>query len=212
MADVELRREMFQRMDEAPDVEFYAEPRLVTHIDDATIAALTAFYRERLPAGGELLDLMSSWISHLPDDVAYTRVAGLGMNAAELAANPRLTDHVVHDLNGDPELPYPDASFHAVLNAVSVQYLVQPVAVFASIARVLRPGGLALVAMSHRLFPTKAVAAFHSLPPGQRVDLVRLYFEAAGGFEPAEFVDRSPEAADPLWVVCARRSTSTGEG
>lgn len=206
LADVELPAEMFRRVDESPDAEFYAEPRLVAHIDEATIAALTALYRELLPPGASLLDLMSSWISHLPEDVAYARVAGLGMNATELAANPRLSDFAVHDLNVDPELPYADAAFDAVLNAVSVQYLVRPVAVFAQVARVLRPGGLALVAMSHRLFPTKAIAAFHALGPGQRVDLVRRYFDAAGGFEPPRFIDRSPEGADPLWVVAARRS------
>jgi SAM-dependent methyltransferase len=206
LADVELPGEMFRRLDESPDAAFYAEPRLVTHIDDATIAALTALYRELLPQGGDLLDLMSSWVSHLPEEASYARVAGLGMNAAELAANPRLSDFVVHDLNADPELPYADACFDAVLNAVSVQYLVQPVPVFASIARVLRPGGLALVAMSHRLFPSKAIAAFQALPPPQRIDLVRGYFDAAGGFEAARFIDRSPEGADPLWLVAARRT------
>jgi len=206
LADVDPPGPLFRRLDESPDAEFYAEPRLVTHIDDATIAALTSLYREQLPAGGALLDLMSSWISHLPDDVRYARVAGLGMNEVELRANPRLDERVVHDLNADPSLPWPDASFDAVLNAVSVQYLVRPDAVFAEIARVLRPGGLALVAMSHRLFPTKAVAAFCTLPPAQRVEMVAGYFRAVGGFEPARFVDRSPAGADPLWVVSARRA------
>ena len=196
---------MFRRPDESPDAEFYVEPRLVTHIDDATIAALTAFYRERLPADADLLDLMSSWVSHLPQEVPYGRVEGLGMNARELGANPRLACWTVHDLNREPELPYPDASFDAVLNAVSIQYLTRPLAVYRSVARVLRPGGLALVAMSHRLFPTKAIAAFQGLPLRERIALVRLYFEHAGSFEPAEFVDRSPESADPLWIVTARR-------
>lgn len=197
---------MFRRPDESPDAEFYVEPRLVTHIDDATIAALTAFYGERLPPDADLLDLMSSWISHLPAQVPFGRVEGLGMNARELGANPRLDDFAVHDLNREPELPYPDASFDAVLNAVSIQYLTRPLAVYRSVARVLRPGGLAVVAMSHRLFPTKAVAAFQALPPSERIALVRLYFERAGGFEPAEFTDRSPDGADPLWLVTARRA------
>ncbi len=196
---------MFRRPDESPDAEFYVEPRFVTHIDDATIAALTAFYRERLPPDADLLDLMSSWVSHLPPDVPYGRVEGLGMNEQELAANSRLAGWAVRDLNREPELPYADASFDAVLNAVSIQYLTQPLAVYRSVARVLRPGGLAVVALSHRLFPTKAIAAFQALPPRERIALVRLYFERAGGFEPAEFVDRSPEGADPLWLVAARR-------
>jgi len=100
-----LPPELFRRLDESSDAGFYAVPRLVTHIDDATIAALTAFYRERIPAGAHVLDLMSSWVSHLPPDVEYARVAGLGMNGEELARNPRLTERVVQDLNVTPALP-----------------------------------------------------------------------------------------------------------
>jgi SAM-dependent methyltransferase len=192
-------------MDETSDAEFYLEPRLVTHIDDATIDSLTQVYRELLPAGGAVLDLMSSWISHLPPEVGYGRVAGLGMNAAELEHNPRLNDFAVHDLNQRPELPYADESFDAVINAVSIQYLVRPVEVYASVRRVLRPGGMAIIAMSHRCFPTKAILAWHATSPEDRVRLVQLYFEAAGGYEPAEFLDRSPAGADPLWVVMAKR-------
>jgi SAM-dependent methyltransferase len=199
-----LPPELFRRMDESPDGEFYVVPRLVTHIDDATIAALTAVYRERLPAGGAILDLMSSWVSHLPDEVAYARVAGLGMNREELARNPRLTDFVVHDLNVDPRLPYPDRTFDAVVNAVSVQYLARPVEVFGEVRRVLRPGGVHLIATSHRMFPTKAIAAWHSLEPAQRLALIALYLELAGGYEDVQIFDHSPPGADPLWVVSAR--------
>jgi SAM-dependent methyltransferase len=153
----------FARIDESDDALFYAPARLVTHIDDATIAALTAYYREVLAPGAALLDLMSSHVSHLPDDVRYGRVAGLGMNATELAANPRLTERTVHDLNACPELSYEDASFDAVLCAVSVQYLTRPVDVFAEVARVLRRGGRAIVSLSHRCFPTKAIRAWQLL-------------------------------------------------
>ncbi len=200
-----LPDELFRRQDESADGEFYAIPRFVTHIDLETIDALTQVYRERLPTRGRVLDLMSSWVSHLPPEVAYERVSGLGMNLAELQANRRLTDLVVHDLNAEPELPYPDESFDAVTNAVSVQYLTRPIEVFASVARVLRPGGFSLVAMSHRLFPTKAIAAFHTLPAPRRVQLVMTYHELSGGFGKPQLLDRSPQNADPLWVVLAQR-------
>jgi len=162
-----LPRELFQRLDESPDENFYREPRLVTHIDDATIAALTQVYRELVPAGAHVLDLMSSWVSHLPPEVDYERVVGLGMNRVELAENPRLTSFLVHDLNRCPELPFADATFDAVLNAVSIQYLTSPVEVFAAVGRVLRAGGIHVVATSHRMFPSKAVPAWHSLAPGE---------------------------------------------
>jgi SAM-dependent methyltransferase len=89
---------------------------------------------------------------------------------------------------------------------VSIQYLTRPIEVYASVRRVLKPGGLALVATSHRCFPTKAILAWHSLPAAERIRLIRVYFELAGGFAPAEFVDRSPKDADPLWVVAARKT------
>lgn len=193
-------------MDESSDAEFYVAPRLVTHIDDATIAVLTDLYREMLPAGGVILDLMSSWVSHLPPDVEYARVAAVGMSRIELEQNPRLTDFAVQDLNATPELAYPDATFDAVVNAVSIQYLTRPVEVYASVRRVLKPGGLALIATSHRCFPTKAILAWHTSSPQDRIRLIQLYFELAGGFAPAEFIDQSPAGgADPLWVVAARK-------
>jgi len=196
---------LFRRDDESPDAQFYQVPRFVAHIDTATIAALTRLYGEYLPPGGAVLDLMSSWISHLPPEVEYGRVAGLGMNREELENNPRLTDFEVRDLNREPELPYADSSFDAVVNAVSIQYLIRPVEVFASVHRVLRPGGVYMVALSHRLFPTKAIAAFQLFSPEERIRLVLAYFDGAGGFDAAEFLDRSPPAADPLWVVLGRR-------
>ncbi len=207
MPGTPLPEELFARLDEAPDAEFYLEPRFVTHIDDATIAALSEAYRELVPEGSTVLDLMSSWVSHLPE-LRYARVSGLGMNAQELAANPRLEDWVVHDLNRNPELPYSDESYDAILNAVSIQYLTRPVEVFRSMRRVLRPGGIALVATSHRLFPTKAIRAWHTLGAPERLRLIASYFSLAGGYEPPSVLDRCSRGADPLWIVFARRERS----
>jgi SAM-dependent methyltransferase len=195
----------FGRLDEEDDARFYAMPRLVMHIDEPTIAAITQAYRELLPTGGAILDLMSSWVSHLPDEMTFSKVTGLGMNALELERNPRLTQRVVQDLNQQPELPFADASFDAVINAVSLQYLTQPVAVFSSCARVLRAGGVHAIALSHRCFPTKAIHAWHVLAPVQRLHVVSAYFERAGGYETPTIWDRSPAGADPLWIVWARR-------
>lgn len=192
----------FRRQDESDDALFYAVPRLVTHIDDATIAALTQYYLETLDPRDRVLDLMSSWISHLPEEVAYRHVTGLGMNAEELAANPRLDRALVHDLNREPLFPFDDDSFEAVLIAVSVQYLVRPFEVFAEIGRVLAPGGRCIVAMSHRLFPTKAIYAFHVLSRDERCGVVEAYLRRGAGIDDVLIADRSPAGADPLWIVC----------
>lgn len=200
-----LPPELLTRLDDTPDAGFYSVPRLVTHLDARSLAALTAFYVEQLTAGVDVLDLMSSWISHLPPDLALGHVAGLGMNGAELLANPRLAEHVVQDLNADPRLPWPDGRFDAVLNALSVQYLTRPLEVYTEVARVLRPGGIAVIAHSHRCFPTKAVRAFRDYSPADRLRLCRHYLDQTGAFTSARLVDRSPADADPLWIVFARR-------
>jgi hypothetical protein len=194
----------FVRMDEAPDAEFYRIPRFVAHIDDATIHALTEFYRSFIPDNADVLDLMSSWISHLPTEKPYGRVSGLGMNAEELAANPQLDDYQVHDLNAEPQLPYGTAEFDRAAIAVSIQYLTKPVEVLESTAKALRAGGQICIAMSHRLFPTKAILAFHRFVPAQRVQLVMTYLEHAG-FVDVRFIDQSPDGADPLWLVVGTR-------
>jgi SAM-dependent methyltransferase len=199
----DLPPQAFARRDESPDQEFYRFERLVTHIDAAAVAAVTQLYRQFLPAGGAVLDLMSSWVSHLPAEVQYSRVAGLGMNAGELAQNPRLTDHLVQNLNEQPSLPYADGEFDGAGICVSVQYLTQPAAVFAELARVLRPGAPLVVTFSNRCFPDKAVYAWQALDDRGHVALVQQYF-AAGGFDPTEVFAHQPKYGDPLFGVVGR--------
>jgi len=200
----ELPANAFLKVDPGDDAEFYEEARLVTHIDDGAIAALTGFYRQILPPGGALLDLMSSWVSHLPDDVAYGEVIGHGMNAEELAANPRLTRAFVQDLNRDPVLPLADASLDAAMICVGVQYLQDPVGVLAEVARVLKPGAPLAVSFSNRCFPTKAVAIWRALDGHGHARLVSLYLDRAGfvGVEARRLTDGT--TCDPLTVVIGR--------
>jgi SAM-dependent methyltransferase len=199
-----LPRAWFERMDDASDESFYAQPRLVAHIDQATLEALTQFYTTFIPPHSDVLDLMSSWISHLPMDLELGRVVGLGMNAQELGINEQLDEWAVQNLNKQPELPYATNSFDRVLIVVSIQYLREPIDVLASALDVLREGGEIAIAMSHRLFPTKAIAAFQSLSTEDRMGLVQYYLQQAG-FREVEFVDRSPPDADPLWIMTGKK-------
>src|SRR5947199_177624 len=175
----------FDKLDAEEDELFYEPPRLVYHIDDHAVAALTEFYRRILPSGAVLLDLMSSWVSHLPPEIEYAEVIGHGMNSAELAANPRLSRWFVLNLNRDTALPLPDSSIDAATICVSIQYLQQPVAVLHEIARVLRPGGPVVISFSNRCFWTKAVAIWRGLDDAGHARLVELYLRNAG-FERVE--------------------------
>ena len=197
----------FRRQDETPDAQFYHHPRFVTHIDDRAIAAVTQLYREYFPPDSALLDLMSSWVSHLPADVPYRRVVGLGMNEAELKANPRLARFVVQDLNQQPELPFEDDTFSGAAICVSIDYLTQPVEVLRELARVLRPEAPLVITFSNRCFPSKAIAAWHSLDDRGHLALVRQYLTTVGGWHAIELLDRSPlppGRSDPLFAVVTR--------
>ena len=197
----------FARADESPDDRFYAQPRLVTHIENATINAVTALYRELLPPNGEVLDLMSSWVSHLPPEIEFKRVAATGMNEVELKANPRLHDFAVRDLNANPTLPFQDASFDALTCCVSVQYLTKPVEVMREAARVARPNAPIIITFSNRCFPTKAVIAWQMLDDAGHLDLVASYLQSAGGWTSIEKQNRTPRGArEPLLAVVARRA------
>ena len=200
-----LPPQAFRRQDESPDSDFYSVPRFVTHIDDRAIAAVTQLYRESFPPGGALLDLMSSWVSHLPEEVRYSRVVGLGMNEAELRKNPRLDAYVVQDLNADSRLPFGDGEFDGCGICVSIDYLTRPVEVLREVRRVLKPEAPLVVTFSNRCFPTKAVAVWHTTDDRGHVRLVRGYFEAAG-FTDVQGLDRSPRRlfSDPLYAVTGR--------
>ncbi len=199
-------KDFYEREDESPDEQFYEVPRFVRHIDDEACEALKKFYDRLLPDNAAILDLMSSWVSHLPGDRKWKMVSGLGMNEEELRNNPVLTDFQVRNLNTQPELPYADQTFDACLIAVSVQYLTQPVAIFREIARVLVPEGACCVSFSNRLFPTKATRAWRTSGDAGHVRLVKSYFAEAQRFEKTEFKDISPYPGrtDPLYVVVAR--------
>jgi hypothetical protein len=172
----------FARADPGPDADFYAKPRLVHHLDSTARGQIEELYDRLLPAGGRVLDLMSSWTSHLPERLHLSHVSGLGMNAEELAANPRLNDRHVQDLNLDPVLPYGDATFDAAVCTASVEYLTRPQAVFEQVRRVLKPGGRFVITFSNRWFPPKAIKVWEDIHEFERLGLVLEYFLGDGGY------------------------------
>ena len=205
----QLPADFFRRVDDDDDEVFYSVPRLVTHIDDGAIAKVGEIYAQLIPQGGAILDLMSSWRSHLPAHLRPSRVVGLGMNRAEMEDNPALTEIVIHNLNRAPRLPFAEAEFDGAVVTVSVQYMTSPVETFAEVARVLKPGAPFIVTFSNRMFPTKAVAIWQNLDDYDHVKLVARYFMESGGFENIEFIDKSAPTtphSDPIWAVVGYRT------
>ncbi|EOA31193.1 hypothetical protein CARUB_v10014360mg [Capsella rubella] len=183
-----LNNEGRTKLNADPDREFYSYPRFVNHVDDGFISSLTELYRNRLRPGSVVLDLMSSWVSHLPEEVKYEKVVGHGLNAQELARNPRLDYFFVKDLNEDQIFEFEDKYFDAVLCSVGVQYLQHPEQVFAQVYRVLKPGGLLIVSFSNRMFYEKAIRVWRDGSEYSRVQLVVQYFQSIEGFTQPEII------------------------
>ena len=203
----------FTRLDEEDDSSFYTEARLVHHIDEGAREALTKHYSEVLLPGARVLDLASSWVSHLPTEetVALDSVVGLGMNEAELKENNRLSKYVVQDLNKNPKLPFEKASFDAVICAVSIDYMTRPREVLAEVGRVLAPGGLVVLSFSNRCFPSKVISMWLETDDSQHIQMVGMFLHFASEDE-AERLFESPEAfslpssrMDPMFVVQAKK-------
>jgi SAM-dependent methyltransferase len=205
-----------QKLDGGNDRDFYDTPRFVTHVDTGFIDRLTSLYRERLMPDSRIFDMMSSWVSHLPDDLKFAYVQGHGLNELELAKNPRFDSYFVQNLNQDLLLPLENASFDAVLNTVSVQYLQYPEAIFAEVYRVLKPDGIAIFSFSNRMFYNKAILAWRDASESDRVELVKSYFNSVSGFSTPEsivHVSQVPDifrligagGGDPFYAVIARK-------
>jgi len=216
-----LQRHQRIKLDETDDSLFYSFPRFVTHVDEAFIDQLTTLYRNRLKPQTRILDLMSSWVSHLPNDIEFAHVEGHGMNAEELAKNSQLDHYFIQDLNQNPKLPLSDQDFDAVLICVSVQYLQYPEAIFSEIHRILKPGGICIVSFSNRMFYQKAISAWREGTETSRVELVKGYFNSVqvnslAGFNSPEIISTQSKTplfmqmlgmggSDPFYVVIGSR-------
>jgi SAM-dependent methyltransferase len=211
-----LRPEQRTKLDPTEDSLFYSFPRFVTHVDDGFIEQLTNLYRDRLQGNTRILDLMSSWVSHLPPEMEFSHVEGHGMNQEELGKNKCLNHYILQDLNSNPKLPFNDGEFAAVLNAVSVQYLEYPEAIFSEIYRVLQPGGIAIISFSNRMFYQKEIAAWRDSTEISRIQLVKGYFQSISGFSKPEVIIRQSmipsllqmfgfAGTDPFYAVISQK-------
>jgi hypothetical protein len=210
--------EPFARTDEDEDPMFYTKPRLVTHIDEKAISIISEIYGQVLKKGARVLDLMSSWRSHFPRNVELASLIGLGLNREEMLKNPQLTDHIIHDLNREPRIPFSNNEFDAVICTVSVEYLIHPYEVFREIARILEKDGYFVVTFSNRWFPPKVVKIWTELHDFERMGLILEYFLQTGLYknlntfsmrglprnEDDRYYSESPYA-DPVYAVWGQK-------
>lgn len=196
-----LTSQQRRKLDTGNDREFYDVPRFVTHVDSGFIDRLTKLYQDRLTPNTRIFDMMSSWVSHLPDDLQFEHIYGHGLNGEELAKNPRLDEYFVQNFNQDQKIPLTDASVDAVLNTVSVQYLQYPEAIFAEVYRILKPNGIAIFSFSNRMFYHKAIEAWRDGSETDRVELVKGYFQSVPGFSQPESIVHVSQVPDFLRMI-----------
>ncbi len=205
---MEYPESSFDREDESDDSLFYLEPRLLVHIDDAAINELENYLSDQLPERAIILDLMTSWRSHIPENLVMNEVYGLGMNAEEMSGNPQLNQWIVKDINKDSHLPYEENLFDAVMVIVSVQYMTDPISIFKEVNRVLKKTGKFHVVYSNRMFPTKATKIWKVFNDIERANLIGSYFANSGSWSVPNAVNLSPTGnfpSDPLFAVSAQK-------
>ncbi|KAH6665732.1 hypothetical protein B0J14DRAFT_605741 [Halenospora varia] len=203
----------FKRIDENSDAQWYSQPRFVQHIDDGAISALKSYYGSIIKPHHGVLNLYSSWVSHLPSSFKPRMMVGIGMNALEFRRNEHLTSHFVKDLNVSPKLEEVELeSMDVVICNVSVDYLVKPIRVFDEMRRVLKPGGTTHMVFSNRCFPTKVIGPWMGMSDVERRRWIGGYFWASGRWEEVvEVVIMEGKngwfgGEDPLFVVRGRKT------
>lgn len=196
-----LLPEFFRRVDEQPDTLFYQAPRRVKHIDEAASKAAEALYGELLPEDGQILDLMSSYYSHLPNK--FRHVVGLGLNQTELEENQSINETVIHDINLNATLPFESNQFDGIVCTVSIQYMTRPDDTFREAARILKQDAPFVITFSNRMFPTKAVLAWRASDEAAHMRLIKNYFTESEDFGEIHTRCFVPEYGDPLYAAWA---------
>ena len=144
------------KSDISDDEIFYQQPRFVHHLSDSFRNRLTSLYSEYLLNHHIILDLMSSWVSHLPSNISYKKVIGHGMNEAELSSNEILDSFFVQNLNKKQNMPIEDSSVDVGLIVAGWQYLQYPEKVSLELSRVIKSDSFLIISFTNRAFWTKA--------------------------------------------------------
>ncbi len=183
--------------DNSDDSLFYSSPRFVHHLDQSFRSRLTQLYRDNIDQNSVILDLMSSWVSHLPKEIEYKKVIGHGMNREELSRNERLEKFWVQDLNINQKLPLDDNSVDTCLLVAAWQYLQYPEEISLELRRIIKPKGQLIVSFSNRAFWTKSPRIWVESSDRERIDYIMKILKISG-WPSADFIVEQTKHASIL--------------
>ena len=161
------------KIDNNDDRFFYQQPRYVHHLSVSFRDRLTNLYSKYLCNHHIILDLMSSWVSHLPSEKKFKKVIGHGMNESELSANSRLDSFWIQNLNKTQTLPIEDSSVDIGLIVAGWQYLQYPEKISLELSRILKTDSLLIVSFSNRAFWTKSPNIWLNSSEDKRIEYVK---------------------------------------
>ncbi len=205
------------KIDISDDEIFYQQPRFVHHLSDSFRNRLTTLYSEYLLNHHIILDLMSSWVSHLPSNISYKKVIGHGMNEAELSSNERLDRFFVQNLNKKQNMPIEDSSVDAGLIVAGWQYLQYPEKVSLELSRVIKSDSLLIISFTNRAFWTKAPNIWTYSSEEKRIEYVTSVL-TSNGWRIEKILNEKTQdkklfgfyssESDPFFSVIARNNKS----
>ena len=205
------------KTDISDDEFFYQKPRFVHHLSDSFRNRLTSLYSEYLLNHHIILDLMSSWVSHLPSNISYKKVIGHGMNEAELSSNERLDKFFVQNLNKKQNMPIEDSSVDVGLIVAGWQYLQYPEKVSLELSRVIKSDSLLIISFTNRAFWTKAPNIWTYSSEEKRIEYVTSVL-TSNGWRIEKILNEKTQdkklfgfyssESDPFFSVIARNNKS----
>ena len=214
---MKLSNEDRDKSDISDDEIFYQQPRFVHHLSDSFRTRLTTLYSEYLLNHHIILDLMSSWVSHLPTNIRYKKVIGHGMNEAELSSNERLDRFFVQNLNKKQNMPIEDSSVDVGLIVAGWQYLQYPEKVSLELSRVIKSDSLLIISFTNRAFWTKAPNIWTYSSEEKRIEYVTSVL-TSNGWRIEKILNEKTQdkklfgfyssESDPFFSVIARNNKS----
>jgi len=155
-------------------------------IDDSTTTEIAKLHTQLLLKHSKVLDLVSDSETYLEANYETGLLTGLGYNENKLAANPLLDTYHVQNLNEDTGLPFETDSFDDAICSLSIETLIDPLAIMRELSRVIKPGGKFIVTFTNRYDTEKTIRLWPQLHLFERMQLVLEYFRQASGFDNLE--------------------------